>query len=71
MRDLIKPLWVKKEIRRRLTARRSSRSHIIPISKLQSLKYTISMQWYKVLAEVVEGTPAMAQCISVNKEALT
>lgn len=49
LRDLIKPLRVKKEIRRRLTARRSSYRHgSKPISRMQGLKYTISMQWYKV-----------------------
>lgn len=48
LRDLIKPLWIKKEIRRRLTARRTSRGHMQPISSFQSYKYTVSMQWYKV-----------------------
>lgn len=52
LRDLIKPLRVKKEIRRRLTARRSSHRDSLPITRLNGLKYTISMQWYKVKQSV-------------------
>lgn len=52
LRDLIKPLRVKKEIRRRLTARRSSHRDSMPITRLKGLKYTISMQWYKVKQSV-------------------
>uniref|UniRef100_A0A0P4W4G5 TMC domain-containing protein n=1 Tax=Scylla olivacea TaxID=85551 RepID=A0A0P4W4G5_SCYOL len=52
LRDLIKPLRVKKEIRRRLTARRSSHRDSLPITRLKGLKYTISMQWYKVKQSV-------------------
>ncbi|KAG0720403.1 Transmembrane channel-like protein 7 [Chionoecetes opilio] len=56
MRDLIKPLRVKKEIRRRLTERRSSHRHgfLLPISRLQGLKYSISMHWYKVKQTVLD-----------------
>nr|XP_045612104.1 transmembrane channel-like protein 7 isoform X2 [Procambarus clarkii] len=53
LRELRKPLRVRKEIRRRLTARRSSyRTSSRTISRMQYLKYTISMHWYKLCQSV-------------------
>ncbi|XP_068247094.1 transmembrane channel-like protein 7 isoform X2 [Palaemon carinicauda] len=53
LRELCKPLKVKKEIRRRLTARQtSSRTATRTISGWKSFKYTMSMHWYKMIQSV-------------------
>ncbi|XP_042203710.1 transmembrane channel-like protein 5 isoform X1 [Homarus americanus] len=53
LRELTKPLRVKKELRRKLTARRSShRSAAQTISRIKYLKYSISMWWYKLRQSV-------------------
>ncbi|XP_047493059.1 transmembrane channel-like protein 7 isoform X1 [Penaeus chinensis] len=53
VRELSKPLRVKKEIRRRLTARRSStRAASHNISGFKQFKYSMSMYWYKVRQSV-------------------
>ncbi|XP_053655423.1 transmembrane channel-like protein 7 isoform X2 [Cherax quadricarinatus] len=55
LRELYKPLRVKKEIRRRLTARRSSHRYSSrTISRMQYLKYTLSMRWYKIRQSVLD-----------------
>lgn len=56
LRELCKPLSVKKEIRRRLTARQTStRSATYTISRWKHFKYTISMHWYK-MSQTVQDT---------------
>nr|XP_027227573.1 transmembrane channel-like protein 7 [Penaeus vannamei] len=53
VRELSKPLRVKKEIRRRLTARRSStRAASHNISGFKQFKYSMSMYWYKIRQSV-------------------
>lgn len=53
LRELCKPLKVKKEIRRRLTARQtSSRTAARTISGWKAYKYTVSMHWYKMIQSV-------------------
>lgn len=53
VRELSKPLRVKKEIRRRLTARRSfTRAASHNISGFKQFKYSMSMYWYKVRQSV-------------------
>ncbi|KAK3865086.1 hypothetical protein Pcinc_029276 [Petrolisthes cinctipes] len=53
LRELTKPLRVKKELRRKLTIHRSTQAQEAKgISPFKYLKYTISMHWYKLKQSV-------------------
>lgn len=55
LRELSKPLRIKKEIKRKLTSRRSSHyATSRKITRMKYIKYTLSMQWYKISQSVLD-----------------